>query len=329
MTKTNKFVRLFEEYANEKSILILNFDPVSVSTPGTEDQFARGHKRADSLLIELAKEKGMKAISLQYDKVVIDGDEIYIGSHCLKDFDYVIMGMMAKKTEIVNPILQYLDQHEIPHFNYGTPSDRGNKTQDMYNLTRAGLPYVPTFIASSSTEASNYVAKYWKNEYPVVCKVMNASQGDGVEKCDDSKELAKCFSDNEDPAYDDFRMTQKFISNDGDFRILIFDGKIIASAKRVAKDPKKDFRNNMSKGGKGYNMEAPHEANQIALDSARILRKEMAGVDLIQDKRDGKWYIMEVNSAPQYHYFQEISGIDFPQMLIDKIYSKLYGTRTN
>jgi D-alanine-D-alanine ligase-like ATP-grasp enzyme len=55
----------------------------------------------------------------------------------------------------------------------------------------------------------------------------------------------------------------------------------------------------------------------------------MAGVDLIQDKRDGKWYIMEVNTAPQYHYFQEISGIDFPQMLIDKIYSKLYGTRTN
>lgn len=328
MTKTNKLVRLFEEYANEKSILILNFDPVSVSTPGTEDKFAKGHKRADSLLIELAEEKGMKAISLQYDKVLIDGDEIYIGSNPLRNFDYVIMGMMAKKTEIVNPILQYLENHGIPHFNYGTPSDRGNKTQDMYNLTRAGLPYVPTFITASSKEASTYVAKRWK-DYPVVCKVMNASQGDGVEKCNDAKELEKCFPDNEDPAYDDFRMVQKFIPNDGDFRILIFDGKIIASAKRVAKDPKKDFRNNMSKGGKGYNMQAPHEANQIALDSARILKKEMAGVDLIQDKRDGKWYIMEVNSAPQYHYFQEISGIDFPQMLIDKIYSKLYGTRTN
>jgi RimK family alpha-L-glutamate ligase len=329
MTKTNKLVRLFEEYTNEKSILILNFDPVSVSTPGTEDKFARGHKRADSLLIELAEEKGMKATSLQYDKVLIDGDEIYIGSTRLRDFDYVLMGMMAKKTEIVNPILQYLDQHGIPHFNYGTPSDRGNKTQDMYNLTRAGLPYVPTIITSSSAEASNYIAKHWKNEYPVVCKVMNASQGDGVEKCDDQKELAKCFKDNKDPEYNDFRMVQKFIPNDGDFRILIFDGKIIASAKRVAKDPKKDFRNNMSKGGSGYNMAAPHEANQIALDSARILGKEMAGVDLIQDKKDGKWYIMEVNTAPQYHYFQEISGIDFPQMLIDKIYSKLNGTRTN
>lgn len=327
MQKTNKFVRLFEEYANGKSILILNFDPVSVSTPGTEEKFARGHERADALLVELAKEKGMTAVSHQYSNVVIDGDDIYVDSKSLKDFDYVIMGMMAKKTEIVNPILQYLDQHRIPHFNYGTPSDKANKTQDMYNLTRAGLPYVPTIIASSSEEASSYIAKNWKNEYPVVCKVMNASQGDGVEKCDDQKELAKCFPDSKDPSYEDFRMVQKFIPNDGDFRILIFDGKIIASAKRVAKDPKKDFRNNMAKGGEGFKMAAPHEANQIALDSARILGKEMAGVDLIQDEKEEKWYIMEVNTAPQYHYFQEISGIDFPQMLIDKIYSKLYGTR--
>jgi len=328
-TKKNKLVRLFEEFSNEKSILILNFDPISVSTPGTEGRYARGHKRADTLLIELAEEKGIKAVSFQYDKVLIDCNEIYIGSTHLKDFDYVIMGMMAKKTEIVNPILQYLEHHNIPHFNYGTPSDIGNKTQDMYNLTRAGLSYVPTFITASSEEASKYVATKWDSSYPIVCKVMNASQGDGVEKCDDAKELEKCFTDEKDPAYDDFRMVQKFIPNDGDFRILIFDGKIIASAKRVAKDPKKDFRNNMSKGGHGYKMDAPHEANQMALDSVKVLGKQMAGVDLIQDQSTGKWYIMEVNSAPQYHYFQEISGIDFPQMLIDKIYAELHGTTRN
>jgi len=152
---------------------------------------------------------------------------------------------------------------------------------------------------------------------------MTGSQGDGIKKCDNQKELEECFSNNENPYYEDFRMVQKFIPNDGDFRILIFDGVIIASAKRVAKDQKKDFRNNMSKGGKGYNMAAPHKANQIALDSAKVLGKEMAGVDLILDKNEKKWYIMEVNSAPQYHYFQEISGIDFPQMVIDKIVKAL------
>jgi ribosomal protein S6--L-glutamate ligase len=326
MTKTNKLVRLFEEFSIQKSILILNFDPVSVSTPGTEDKYARGYKRADSLLIELAEEKGLDAVSLQYDKVVIDGEEIYIGEKRLCDFDYVIMGMMAKKTEIVNPILQYLEKHGVPHFNYGTPSDRGNKLQDMYNLIQAGLPYVPSFVTANSTEAVKYVTKHWKGEYPVVCKVMNASQGDGVSKCDSAEELEKAFSNPKDPTYEDFRMVQKFIPNEGDYRVLIFCDKIIATAKRVSKDPKKEFRNNMSKGGSGFVAELSHEASQLALDSVKTLEKEMAGVDLIQDKNTGKWFIMEVNSAPQYHYFQEISGTDFPQMLIDKIYSELYGT---
>jgi RimK family alpha-L-glutamate ligase len=326
MTKTNKLVRLFEEFSVKKTILILNFDPGSVSTPGTEDEYARGHKRADTLLIEIAAEKGLEAVSMQYDKILIDGEEIYVGEKRLCDFDYVIMGMMAKKTEIVNPILQYLEKHGILHFDYGTPSDRGNKMQDMCNLIQAGLPYVPSFVSSNSSEATKYIAKHWKNEYPVVCKVLNASQGDGVSKCDSAEELKKAFPDSKDPQYQDFRMVQKFIPNEGDYRVLIFCDKIIAIAKRVSKDPKKEFRNNMSKGGRGFLADLPHDASQLALDSVRVLEKEMAGVDLIQDENTGKWYIMEVNSAPQYHYFQEISGIDFPQMLIDKIYSELYGT---
>jgi RimK family alpha-L-glutamate ligase len=327
-TKKNKLVRLFEEFSNEKSILILNFDPISVSKPGTEDRYARGHKRADTLLIELAEEKGMTAVSCLYDDIIIDNEDIKFGNSSICDFDYVLMGMTANKMQIVKPILQCLEEKGIPHFNYGTPTHIGNKTQDMYDLTRAGLPYVPTLITSNSEKAAKYVSANW--EYPVVSKVMGSSQGDGVEKCDDEKELIKTFSKaTDDPIYDDFRMVQRFIPNDGDFRILIFDGRIIASAKRVAKDPKKDFRNNMSKGGRGYKMDAPHEANQMALDSVKVLGKQMAGVDLIQDQSTGKWYIMEVNSAPQYHYFQEISGIDFPQMLIDKIYAELHGTTRN
>lgn len=326
MTKTNKLVRLFEEFANRKSLLILNFDPPSVSMPGTEDEYARGHERADTLLIELAAEKGIDAVSLQYEKVVIDGEEIYVGEKRLCDFDYVIVGMMAKKTEIVNPILQYLEKHGVLYFEYGTPSDRGNKMQDMYDLIQAGLPYVPSFVSASSSEAVKYVNNHWKGEYPVVCKVMNASQGDGVSKCDSAEELKKAFDDVKDPSYEDFRMVQKFIPNDGDYRVLVFCDQIIAIVKRVSRDPKKEFRNNMSRGGRGFAANLPQEASQIALDSAKILDKQMAGVDLIQDKKTGDWFIMEVNSAPQYHYSQEVTGMDFLQMLIDKIYSELYGT---
>lgn len=310
---------------NAKKLLILNFSQSSVSSPGLENKYANGHKTVDSLLIELANKRNINAFSYQYDKILIDSTEIYIDSIPLKIFDYVIMGMMAKKTEIVNPILQYLNYYNIPYFNYGTPSDKGNKTQDMYSLTREGLPYIPTFISSSAKEAINYIDLNWNGEYPVVCKIMNSSQGKGVEKCDNSKSLAKLFSNNEDPNYEDFRMIQKFIPNNGDYRILVFDNKIISSVKRVTKDAKKDFRNNMSRGANGFAEDIPHIASKIALDSVKLLKKDIAGVDLIQDSRNKKWYIMEVNSAPQYQYSQEIYKINFPEMLINKIYLQLYG----
>lgn len=326
--KKNKFVKLFEEYGREeKKLLILNFDPISVSNPGDEDLYARGHKRTDTLLVELAAEKGIKADSYFYDDVLIDSTDIEVGGRSILDYDYVLFGMMSHKMQIVNPIIECVERAGIPNFKYGAPSNKGNKTQDMYSITRSGLPYVPTIITSSYTLAMDYINSKWDGEFPVVSKVPASSQGDGVEKCDSASELKKTFGkQTDDPKYDDFRIIQKFIPNEGDFRVLIFDGNIIASAKRISKDPKKEFRNNLSKGGKGIKMDIPHVAAQLALDAAKVVDKNMAGVDLIQDSRDGKWYVMEVNSAPQYHYFQEISGIDFPQMLIDKIYSTIYGT---
>lgn len=326
--RKNKFVKLFEEYGRaEKSLLILNFDPVAVSKPGTEEKYSRSHKRADTLLIELAAEKGITAESRFYDDVIISNDDITIAGKSIKRFDYVLLGMMSHKMQIVNPIIDCLDSAGIPHFNYGTPNDVGNKTQDMYNIARAGLPYVPTIITSNYELAQSYIDSEWNGKYPIISKEPGSSQGDGVNKCDTPAELKRTFSKPTDnPEYDDFRIVQKFIPNDGDYRVLIFDGKIIAIAKRVSKDPKKEFRNNISKGGEGYEAQIPHRAAQLALDSVKAVNKDMAGVDLIQHKETGEWYVMEVNSAPQYHYFQEISGIDFPQMLIDKIYAKLYGT---
>lgn len=328
MKKRNKFVKLFEEYSLVgKSLLILSFSPASVSVSGNEEKYARGHKKADTLLIELAAEKGIMAESKTYDDVLIDGSDIKIGQTSLLEYDYVLLGMMAHKMQIVNPIIQCLEKAGISHFKYGTPNDAGNKTQDTYNITRAGLSFVPTIITANYDLAVDYIKSSWDGELPVVSKVPNSSQGDGVTKCDSLKELKGTFVNSKNPKYEDFRIVQKFIPNDGDYRVLIFDGKIIASARRVSKDPSKEFRNNLSKGGEGYEEQVPHEAAQLALDAVKAVNKDMAGVDLIQDKRDGKWYVMEVNSAPQYHYFQEISGIDFPQMLIDKIYSELYGTR--
>jgi D-alanine-D-alanine ligase-like ATP-grasp enzyme len=45
--------------------------------------------------------------------------------------------------------------------------------------------------------------------------------------------------------------------------------------------------------------DVPSEAQDLAVRAAICLDRQIAGIDLVQDKVTGKWYILEVNNDPQ------------------------------
>ena len=325
MKMNNRYIKLFEEFSSkEPKVLIVNFMVDSVSTEGTEDKFAEGFKSANNILASKLKEKNIKPVNAEYADIVISNDGILVNGEPLQNFSFVFLGLMAKKMELANIVIDFLKKNNIAYFSYGTPKDKGNKLEDMWNLSQKGLPYIPTFVSANFEDSVSYIKENkWK--YPVVVKNMDSAGGDGVSKADNEKELKKLFSDEDEKHqgnFESFRMIQKFIPNEGDYRVLIFDDKIIAIAKRWTED-EKEFRNNMSLGGKGKKAELDKEQQDLALSAAKTTGKSMAGVDLIQSKDDKKWYIMEVNSSPQYHYFYEIQDLDFPHLLADYIEDKL------
>lgn len=323
----NRHIKLFEEFSSKKKprVLILNFMVNSVSTPGTEDKYAEGFKSANNILASKLKEKNIKPVNAEYADIVISNDGISISGEPLNSFSFVFLGLMAKKMELANIIIDFLNKNKIAYFSYGTPKDKGNKLEDMWNLSQKGLPYIPTFVSSTFKDSALYI-KENKWDYPVVVKNMDSAGGAGVSKADDEKELEKLFDKNAKEThqgnFENFRMIQKFIPNEGDYRVLVFDEKIIAIAKRQTKD-KKEFRNNMSLGGTGKSAELSKEQENLAISAAKVTGKDMAGVDLIQSKEDKKWYIMEVNSSPQYHFFSEIENLDYPELLASYIEKKL------
>jgi len=324
--KNKMLVKKFENYFGEKGkVLFINFNFAPYSSPDKKDNpVYRGHDETGKILVEIGKEKGLDVKCCYFSDILVNGSEILYKGKPLSNFDFVFVGLMAKKEPQVGVIVDYLEKNNVQYFCYGTMGS--TKLSDMYKLCEEGLPYIPTIVTSNPEDAINFVAKNW--QYPVVSKIINGSQGDGVLKCDDENELRKSFSkdDGTHPGNYEFqRMVQKFIPNDCDYRILIFNDQIIAIAERSSKDKNKEFRNNMSLGGSGKIVDIDHYPKQLALDSAKTLGKRMAGVDLVQSSEDGKWYIMEVNSSPQYHYFTEMVGIDFPEMVLDYINSKVLG----
>jgi glutathione synthase/RimK-type ligase-like ATP-grasp enzyme len=45
--------------------------------------------------------------------------------------------------------------------------------------------------------------------------------------------------------------------------------------------------------------DVPAEVRELAVRSAHIMQRQVAGVDIVQDKHTKKWYVLEVNNAPQ------------------------------
>lgn len=101
---------------------------------------------------------------------------------------------------------------------------------------------------------------------------------------------------------------QEFIPNDGDYRVLVFNYKPVLAIKRMAGTG--SHLNNTSQGGLAELVPLEKLDPQIIDMAVKVSRAEgleVSGVDAIVDKNTGRFYILEVNHAPQ------ISSGSFPE----------------
>lgn len=120
--------------------------------------------------------------------------------------------------------------------------------------------------------------------FPIVMKPRRSSKGIGVKLAHSWDEI------------NDAMILQEYISEakGEDIRVLVLGNKVVGSMKRTGK--KGDFRSNISCGGKGSKIELSSELTKIALNAARALNLNYAGVDIIYSKKGHK--VLEVNSSP-------------------------------
>lgn len=95
-------------------------------------------------------------------------------------------------------------------------------------------------------------------------------------------------------------LLQEFIPNDGDLRILILNDKPTLVIGRTSGGA--THLNNTSQGGSAEvlpleNVDA--RILDVSVGAARSTKLQVAGVDVILDKRTGDFYLLEVNNAPQ------------------------------
>lgn len=210
-------------------------------------------------------------------------------------YDLVVIRNVGNWRELGIALAQYLAMKKVPFTDSYLETQGLGKLAFSVRCCRFGLP-VPRTIAARSRQLHKYAEK---NElsYPLVLKADQAKKGRHNYLVKNTSELVKLLGH-----YDDTLMVlQEFIPNDGDYRVLVMNGKLALVILRM-RDSEDTHLNNTSQGGSAL-LVAPEDFDKSAAKAALVVASyeqvEVAGVDIVFDKSNGRYYFLEVNQAPQ------------------------------
>lgn len=84
-----------------------------------------------------------------------------------------------------------------------------------------------------------------------------------------------------------------------------------------------DFRSNLHRGGSGRMVRLPAAYERTALQAARIMDLEIAGVDMLESHSGPK--VIEVNSSPGFEGLEQVSGIDIAGVIVEHALERARG----
>ena len=156
-----------------------------------------------------------------WEDLIFYEDKILLGNKDLKDFSFIFIGIVIKYPEYYTALEKYITKYKIPSFKYGSSPERFNKIYQNTIMGIGGIPQIPTIIAKCSSVNSNDLIK--NLNLPVVTKITDGSKGKGVEIQKTKMDLEKYLKKNKEETI----IFQKFIENDGDYRLFFIGNDFI------------------------------------------------------------------------------------------------------
>ena len=225
--------------------------------------------------------------------LVFDEGEILLKENPLSNYGFVFIGVVNKHPDYFVSVEEYLKLNKIPSFMYGCPPERSNKILQNRILHSKNLNPIPTIIGMCSEVDPKELVK--ELGLPIVAKITDGSKGKGVTLQKTESDLKSYLKKNKDQK----TIFQKFIENEADYRLLFVENKLIYVTERKLPDKSKEFRSN-SGDATVKRVNLPKEAVDLSRNAVKAMGFDVSGVDIIKEPRGKKWYIIEINSAPQF-----------------------------
>lgn len=223
----------------------------------------------------------------------------------LLGFDLVIFRYVPKDflpvAEALGIMLNFL---KIKYFDsaYGKIGLTTSKLAGLMKLSLAGLPVMPSFFCwrDKIRQQADFLVEKWG--LPLVAKQITGRKGKGVVLVKKTSDLDLLDTNNQ-------FLFQKFYPTDEEYRLLVLGNKVRVWERKIRAD-KNEFRQNVALGAREEFLNIsclPAEMAQIACQAAQTLNYEIAGVDILVERANGKYWLLEANREPGLTYDEKIS----------------------
>jgi ribosomal protein S6--L-glutamate ligase len=250
----------------------------------------------------------------KFKHLTYKNNSIYFKGIPLEQYDFIFIGLTGKSRDLAPIVIDYIKRYNIPFICYGHKTADHAKTFEIYKLTSDNIPIIPSLISSDQNAIADFIIQYTQL---FITKPINGKKGREILQHSSIESILDTIEKSEIPL-----IIQPMIPNDGDYRVWILKGKVIGVIKR-SPNSENEFRSNISLGGNSEIASLPDDVLDLAIKSAQILDLDMAGVDIIQDINTKKYYIMEVNAAPQFNGFMATTGINLFEIITKYIIKEI------
>jgi len=187
-----------------------------------------------------------------------------------------------------------------------------NQFLTLQALVVAGVPVPDTLFINAADGTRKVTAQV--GAYPVVVKATNGRQGAGVALVKNENELAQVMHARLQKTRG--LLLQRFIPTRGrrDIRALVIGEEVVGAMRLLP--PAGEFRANYHLGATGQVQVLTDTVAGIAVEAARAVGLDIAGVDLSMDAKD-RVYVLEVNYAPGFKGLEKATGLDIAGLMVD------------
>ena len=250
------------------------------------------------------KDEGRVLVKLKSGKNIRDYGVIYfkIVKHYREEANLII-DSIGESTKIVDTVLKR-----------GRPTDFC-KIHQMEMMINNGLNVPKSIIGRLRYLRYEAIKQF---DYPLILK---GSQGDR------RTQVFKFFSDlSWDKGWDVFTwreknegqryMLQEYIENKEDYRVMVLGDKVLGVMKRSVGENER-LKNVFTKST------LPDYVLNKAIQAAKVCEIDIAGVDVVFREGEKEPYFWEVNRAPNYDRFVEVTGINVAEEVVKYLASFL------